>query len=115
MTKIRLIFASSLCLSALCLSVLSAAPSPAVAAEAGDAARGVKVATQHCNACHKPKGSVPPASPVVVPTMGDLANAEQVSSETIMLALSDPTHPLKQGIINDQQAADVAAYILSLR
>lgn len=81
----------------------------------GDAEAGKKTAEQFCAACHmREGGSVKLPGKKAPPPFKDVAQREGFSAETVADIMAAPKHPARHVKLNEQQTADVAAFIRSL-
>lgn len=94
----------------LCLGLAGPA-----AAQEGSAEAGGEIVTKSCAACHMPKGA-PVALPGKTPPphFRDVANAENLF-EVVAATLDNPKHPMRPITLNEQQIADVTAFIRTVK
>lgn len=99
----------------LAATVLAAAVASEPAG-AADAAAGEKIAKQHCAACHmRPGGPIVLPGKAPPPPFAELAKRDGFAAETVAAALAKPKHPMRHIKLTDEQIADVAAFILTLK
>jgi mono/diheme cytochrome c family protein len=95
----------------LMMAVMELGGSPGMAA---DAAHGGDLATRWCATCHLVEGSQKQAN-ADVPSFAAVAAKSDFSAEKVAYFLLDPHPKMPSFPLNRTEAADIAAYISSLR
>jgi mono/diheme cytochrome c family protein len=83
-------------------------------AGAQDAVVGAKIARQWCAACHLVAADQVPA-PTVAPTFSSVARRSDFDVDVLRKSLLAPHPRMPERGLSREEAADVAAYIRSLR
>jgi mono/diheme cytochrome c family protein len=104
----------TLALAAAAAVAAAASPAPAQPA-AGDPARGRELAHRLCASCHLVEPAQRGPVPDGVPSFASIAARPGQTADRIAGALLGPPHPaMPQPPLDQRQARDVAAHILSL-
>jgi mono/diheme cytochrome c family protein len=96
------------------LLLVAAAGFGGAAAQAADANRGADLANRWCAACHLVQGDQKQAS-ADVPSFATIAAKPDFTPEKIAFFLLDPHPKMPNFPLSRNEAADLAAYIGSLR
>jgi mono/diheme cytochrome c family protein len=83
-------------------------------ADAQDASRGAEIARQWCSACHLVAASQLPA-PTVAPTFSSIARRPGFDVNVLQSSLLAPHPRMPERGLSREEAADLTAYIRSLR
>ncbi len=97
-------------------SVMAAASAtiPARAQEAGDAGRGLQLATRVCAACHAVRKREDSPNPLA-PAFDDIAAVKGMSAMALTVALQTPHSTMPNLVLQPDERVDIVAYILSLK
>lgn len=101
-------------LFALGLSALAAWSAPARAAAPGDASIGERLARQWCASCHV-VGPGQQSATVDVPTFASISRRSDFDEQAVAFFLLDPHPKMPNLALTRREAADLAAYIATLK
>lgn len=102
-----------LLISAMAGSLLS---QPAVAQDAGDAARGLTYTQAHCARCHTVDGRQKDQPPVLgIATFEEIANAPGMTARALAVWFQSPHPRMPNLVLEPRDRDDVIAYITSLK
>lgn len=96
------------------LTVTAAALAPLSVSHAADADHGAELAKRWCASCHLVDGAQKQAS-ADVPTFAQIAHRADFTAEKVAFFLLDPHPKMPNFPLSRLEAADIAAYIGSLR
>jgi mono/diheme cytochrome c family protein len=96
------------------VSTIVAAAFAGVPARAADAGHGADLAKRWCSSCHLVDGTQKQAS-ADVPPFSQIAERADFTAEKVAFFLLDPHPKMPNFPLNRFEAADIAAYISSLR
>jgi len=120
---------SDLVLGVICAFALAGcgpqgqAPDPTAAPEGGAqvaaadpaAYRGAAIAGQVCSGCHDVGMGAAPAAAVGAPRFADLGDSAETTAARLAAKMRDNHPAMPDFIFDDQDMADLAAYIVSLK
>ena len=101
-------WATALGLGALVMST------PGTAQNYGDASRGVAFAMRVCQGCHGVRPQEVSINPLA-PTFDTIAETKGMTETALSVALRTPHRDMPNLMLEDQERADVIAYILTLK
>lgn len=98
------------------LAVLIAlSPATGVAQESGDPKFGLEYARAHCAQCHQVESHKNIVPQLEAPSFPELANTPDLTEHTLLVALQTAHKSIPDFTLKDEDRANVAAYIMSLR
>lgn len=80
----------------------------------GDASRGAALATRVCLACHGVRAQEVSINPQA-PSFDSIAKSWGMSETALNVALRTPHRDMPNLMLEDQERADIVAYVMSLR
>ena len=101
----------SMAIALPCIALLAL---PAKAQEYGDAGRGSQLAQRICVACHGVRKDEDSNNPLA-PPFSMIADTRGISAMALNVALLSPHRAMPNIMLDPQERADVAAYILTLK
>jgi mono/diheme cytochrome c family protein len=87
-------------------------PVPAAAQDAGDVARGARIAREACSGCHAERG---PAKPGAAPSFQEIARTPSITMLAIKVFLKSPHADMPNIMLAEDEIDALAAYVVDQR
>lgn len=87
---------------------------PGMAQNYGDASRGAALAMGSCQSCHGVRSQEVSINPLA-PTFDTIAETKGMTETALSVILRTPHRDMPNLVLEDQERADIIAYILTLR
>lgn len=100
---------------ALCFSVPFLAVSAAAAQEMGHVEEGEQLAMEVCSNCHAVTADEELSPNIMVPSFLEIANTPGMTAIALSAWAQSPHPTMPNFVFTEQEVADLAAYILSLK